>query len=287
MHLPLLPRVHKENQRNFSANFKNRKKELNRREMSKCSLIPRKEHKTHTIHKKEEKQQETMEEYNNIAEYHVQCEMFNGQGEIKMVDRYLHLNEGVYDTLELLQREVNDIAMEVSLKAQRRAGSPPFLTLSTTRRGNIDPDKVLHCLSTEGLADYDLVQQIDSEINENNNARLQYFVFFNMFEGKSNNGQIIRIPKPKVLKMGVTIKELEMILFIMEGKDTEALNYLFPYISNDTMQEIVDRLQVAQNAITDKVRSRVFGRYIDECVRKNYHRLVNDYDTLREPVDEY
>ena len=184
--------------------------------------------------------------------------MFPPEDEISIVNRHKHLNEEVLETLEILQEAVDDVAILVSLKAERRADSPPFLTVGNNRKSKIDLERVLECISLEGLGDMDTMAQIDAEINDHNNARLQFFVFFNMLEGKNKYMKIVQLPNMKVIKTGLTTKEVEMIAFIMAEKPHKAFQSLFPYIDLEMMQRITDKLQMAENEIPDKIRSRIF-----------------------------
>ena len=131
------------------------------------------------------------------------------------------------------------------------------------------------------LQDPDVLSVFTNEVSHLNNARLQYFVFFNIQEEGHHIGKILQVNDSQVWKMGVTRKEAEMIIYILMGdSNLEALPTLMPYIPKKSMQDIVDKITEAFGRNENKTLAVEFKTYMRHCVDKIYARLAIDYEHL-------
>ena len=208
-------------------------------------------------------------------------EMFPRVGLLDLGDRRQHT--GYNDACNLvssIRDKFKNFRYDINLQnSGNPKGTATAITEGSGRTGNVDHDKVKLHLTGELLADVNLVNSFDTEINTNNNAKLQYFLFFNMFEDEHEHCAVLRrlASKKGILRHGITAKEAEIIIYVAKEEEVrENITYIMPYFDK---KSLIDLVMDVATMLVERNYEDMYQKdkeYFINCVEATYQRLSSN-----------
>ena len=147
------------------------------------------------------------------------------------------------------------------------------------RTGKVDHNKVKLHLTGELLFDATAVDSFDREINTNNNAKLQYFLFFNMFEDEQEHCAVMQrlTSKKGILRRGLTAKEAEIVIYVAKEVDEkDNIANIMPYFDKSSLISLLLEVSTMLEEQEHEDRYRTDEEYFINYVEATYERLSNN-----------
>lgn len=200
-------------------------------------------------------------------------------------DRKLRINYlGVDELVRNIRNRLKKTLMKISISNKKPKGTSGLFTVDGNRNSDLDSVKVKELLTGNDLDNPHIVEEIDREINANNNERLQYFLYFNIFEDGDEFTTLFEYePTQKtIFRNGVSVKEAEMIIHVATCTNSvylvPHLDKIIPYIPKSTLNRIIEDVQNYFSNI-DTLQGMLDANkgYFDSVTAPTFNRLLLPY----------